>query len=50
LDVLGKTLLDFNPNGNAFDMELSGLTGGLYLIRLETERGWVTEKLIVEPK
>ncbi|MFZ4633886.1 MAG: T9SS type A sorting domain-containing protein, partial [Saprospiraceae bacterium] len=49
-DMLGKCAMAFEAAGNAMEIELKEVPGGLYLLRLETNRGWLTEKLMVKPR
>lgn len=46
-DVLGKNLWQQTRPGLTFEVPLEGLAPGVYLLRVETERGWAVKKLVV---
>jgi len=46
-DVLGKNVWQQAVSGQGFEVPLEGLAPGVYLLRVETERGWAAKKLVV---
>lgn len=46
-DVFGKNLWQQAVSGQDFEVPLTGFAPGIYLLRVATERAWVTKKLAV---
>ncbi|AWI24779.1 DUF7619 domain-containing protein [Flavobacterium pallidum] len=46
MDISGKSLLSENINANRAEMNLSGMSAGIYLLKLKSENGVETLKLI----
>jgi hypothetical protein len=45
--VSGQLLKNETVNSTAFDFSLTGLPGGLYLLRLQTKEGdWAVKKVV----
>ena len=47
-DLHGRTIQNVNVNSNKTLLDLSGLTSGIYLIKIETESGTAFQKIIKE--
>jgi hypothetical protein len=48
LDYYGKTVQSGNVSGGDQTLQLTSLSAGAYLLRVETSRGWVAEKLLIK--
>ena len=48
LDVFGKVVLDKNIAGTEFELSLTGQPAGVYLLVVETDKGRVVRKVVVE--
>lgn len=49
IDLSGKTLLQFNSSGDAtIELGAASLKAGYYLVKMQTENGIVTQKVLVE--
>jgi Leucine-rich repeat (LRR) protein len=48
LDLTGKKLLTFNSQLSAHSIHVSALPQGIYFVKLETDKGIVTQKIIKE--
>ncbi len=48
IDVLGKVVKQLQKSGNKMQIDLSNIRKGIYFIKIKTEKGIVTEKLILE--
>lgn len=47
LDMTGRTLLTLDASGDRCVLDVAGLPGGLYLLRIVTDSGTATRKLVV---
>jgi len=47
LDLLGKKMLEQTTNSPSFELLLENLPAGVYLLQVETDRGWAVQKLVV---
>ena len=46
-DLLGKTIAETTADNNLVEFTKSGLTTGVYMVRIEKENQFVVKKLIV---
>ena len=48
LDIFGKIVLEKNVSESEFELSLSALPAGIYLLNVETDRGRVARKVVVQ--
>lgn len=48
INSLGQTVRQHGCHGSSFELNLQGLTPGIYLLRISTSTGMATEKIIVQ--
>lgn len=48
IDLSGKILISQNITNNSKKVSVTGLTKGLYMVKLITASGWTSQKLIIE--
>ena len=46
-DVTGKEIMSFNMSSQKMQMDISGLTNGIYFANLKTDKGIIAKKIIV---